>query len=167
MKRRFLLGALFGFVLLGAGCSRATPPAAEAPREVAPVGVTPQAAPPLPSTLSSPPLVPAQVPPPAQKPAAAIPSVPAPALAPTPTTHAVTIKNFSFSPAALTVNVGDTVVWTQEDSVSHTVTSDTGSELSSPLLTKGKTFAHTFTTRGAFSYHCTPHPSMKANVIVE
>lgn len=178
---RFLWGALFGLALIGAGCSRATPPATEAPTGAPATGAAREAAapavseepkaPPLPSTLSSPPLVPAQVTPSAQKPAAATPSrptpVPATSPAPAPETHAVTIQNFSFAPATLTVKVGDTVVWTQEDSVSHTVTSDTGSELSSPLLTKGKTFAHTFTKRGTFSYHCTPHPSMKANVIVE
>ena len=94
------------------------------------------------------------------------PKVEEPAM-PKPTTHAIDIKAFTFSVKELKVKRGDTVIWTQQDSVGHTVTSDTGSELGSPVLSVGQTYSHTFTTKGTFAYHCTPHPGMTAKVVVE
>ena len=79
----------------------------------------------------------------------------------------ITISNFSFMPDTLTVPVGTKVVWTNKDSVGHTVTSDdTGGPLKSPLIDQGKTFEFTFDKAGTYSYHCTPHPFMKGTVIV-
>ncbi len=94
-------------------------------------------------------------------------------LAPTlpPTTQAKTviadIKNFAFSPVTLTINKGDTVVWTNVDAAPHTVTSDSGSELTSDTLNKGDTYTHTFNTAGTFAYHCAFHSGMKATVVVQ
>jgi amicyanin len=82
-------------------------------------------------------------------------------------THSVDITGLSFSPAELRINAGDTVIWTNRDSVSHTVTSDTGNELNSPTLSQNQQYSHTFATAGTFNYHCTPHSFMKAKVIVE
>lgn len=79
----------------------------------------------------------------------------------------IKISGYAFSPKSLTVNVGDSVVWTNEDSVSHTVTSDSGSELSSSFLSKGQTYPHTFSQKGTFLYHCSPHPGMKGTIVVE
>jgi len=70
---------------------------------------------------------------------------------------AVTIANFAFSPAAVTVKVGDTVTWTNNDSVPHTVT---GADFDSGQLAPGATFSHQFTKAGSFDYKCTIHPSM-------
>lgn len=78
----------------------------------------------------------------------------------------VAIKDFAYSPATLTVKKGTTVTWTNEDAAVHTVTSDSGSELQSKSLSKGGTFSHTFSSIGTFDYHCAPHPSMKASVVV-
>ena len=75
----------------------------------------------------------------------------------------VTIKDFSFAPSALTVNVGDTVTWSNVGPTVHTATGDgfdTGN------LAKGASGSHTFTAAGTFSYICTPHPFMKASVTV-
>jgi len=74
------------------------------------------------------------------------------------------ISNFRFADA--TVKVGDTVVWTNQDTVLHTVTSDTDRELDSLRLENGQTYSHTFTATGVYAYHCTIHPSMKAKVTV-
>jgi amicyanin len=82
-------------------------------------------------------------------------------------TNAVTIKGFSFNPSTLTVAVGTTVTWTNEDSVSHTVTSDSGSELSSPNIPSGQTYSHTFNSTGTFDYHCSIHTSMKGKIVVQ
>lgn len=84
-----------------------------------------------------------------------------------PKSYDVKISGYAFSPKSLTINAGDSVVWTNEDSVSHTVTSDSGSELSSSFLSKGQTYSHTFSQKGTFSYHCSPHPGMKGTIVVQ
>jgi plastocyanin len=68
----------------------------------------------------------------------------------------VLLKGFAFNPVSLTVKVGTTVTWTNEDDAIHTVTSDTG-VFESGDLAKGDTFTYTFTQAGVFSYHCEPH----------
>ncbi len=78
----------------------------------------------------------------------------------------VAIQNFAFSPRTLTIAPGDTVVWTQQDSAPHTVTSDTGAWTASADLGSGQTFSHTFTTAGTFPYHCAVHPNMTATIVV-
>jgi amicyanin len=78
----------------------------------------------------------------------------------------VTIKDFEFTPATVTIKVGGTVTWTNNGPTTHSVTADDGS-FDSGNLSQGKTFSHTFQTAGTFSYHCSPHPFMKANVVVE
>lgn len=78
----------------------------------------------------------------------------------------ISIKGFAFSPSTISIKVGDTLTWTNQDSTSHTVTSDSGSELSSATLSQGQTYSHTFNTAGTYSYHCTFHSGMKAKVIV-
>jgi amicyanin len=78
----------------------------------------------------------------------------------------VRIEDFAFSPANIVVDVGTTVTWTNEDSVAHTVTSNGGGELASPLLGKNKTFSRTFDKPGTYAYHCTPHSNMKGLVTV-
>lgn len=78
----------------------------------------------------------------------------------------VTIQNFAFSPQTITVAPGSTVVWTNKDSVAHTVTSNTGAWPASGNLGTNQTFSHTFTKAGAYSYHCSIHPFMTAKVIV-
>ena len=78
----------------------------------------------------------------------------------------MTISDFQFSPASVTVNVGGTVTWTNNGPSTHTVTADDGS-FDSGNLNAGKTFSHTFQTAGTFSYHCTIHPFMKAEVVVQ
>jgi plastocyanin len=81
-------------------------------------------------------------------------------------TKHVTIQNFAFSPETLTVAPGTTVIWTNKDSVDHTVTSDTGAWPDSGSLASNKTFSHTFTKAGTYPYHCSIHSSMKATVVV-
>ncbi len=82
-------------------------------------------------------------------------------------THNIEIVDFSFNPLTLTINQGDTIVWTNRDSAKHTVTSNSGSELGSELLGKDESYSHTFNTKGTFKYHCTPHPGMTGLVQVQ
>lgn len=79
----------------------------------------------------------------------------------------ITIANMAFSPSQITVNKGDTVTWTNNDSMAHTVTSDTGSELDSGDIQPGSTYSHTFNTAGSFQYHCSIHPSMRGTIVVK
>ena len=81
-------------------------------------------------------------------------------------THSIEIVDFSFTPLTLTINRGDTVLWTNSDSAKHTVTSNSGSELDSELFGKDESYSHTFNTKGTFKYHCTPHPGMTGLVQV-
>lgn len=83
------------------------------------------------------------------------------------TTYNIGIKNYAFSPKTITIKVGDTVVWTNQDSVSHTVTSYSGSELDSGGMSNGEAYSHTFTGKGTFNYYCAIHSTMKGKVIVE
>jgi plastocyanin len=77
---------------------------------------------------------------------------------------AVTINNFMFGPAGLTVKAGSTVTWTNQDEEPHTVV---GSGLRSPVLgNQGSTYAYTFATPGTYSYNCSIHPYMHGTVTV-
>jgi len=79
---------------------------------------------------------------------------------------AVDIKGFAFGPASLTVSVGDTVTWTNNDAVAHTVTA-TGGAFDSGTVSPGDTFTFTFTTAGSFEYVCSFHPNMTGTIVVQ
>jgi plastocyanin len=95
-----------------------------------------------------------------------IPPTPTPTTAPANTGNSVFIANFAFSPATLTVKIGTKVVWTNHDTVTHTVTADKGAFNSGPLA-PGSTFSFPFTKAGTYSYHCNIHPSMMASIVVQ
>ena len=77
----------------------------------------------------------------------------------------VNIKDFKFVPADITVKVGDTVKWTNEDSAAHTVESS-DKVLKSDELSQGDTFSYTFTNAGKHDYVCGIHKSMHGSVTV-
>jgi plastocyanin len=78
---------------------------------------------------------------------------------------AVTIQNFAYNPATLSVKVGTKVTWTNQDSVAHTVTFDTGGA-TSDILATGATYEQTFTSAGTLTYHCKIHPTVTGTVTV-
>jgi len=82
-------------------------------------------------------------------------------------TATANIVDYAFNPRTLTVQVGTAVTWTNQGAMTHTVTSDSGSELNSGNLATGQTYSHTFNTKGTFNYHCAIHTSMRATVIVQ
>jgi amicyanin len=88
----------------------------------------------------------------------AVPPVPA-------ATADVGIVNFKFTPSALTVKVGTTVVWTNKDAIGHTVNFMTGG-INSNVLNQNDQFTHTFTTPGTYDYICSIHPFMHGSVTV-
>ena len=78
----------------------------------------------------------------------------------------VTIQGFAFAPASVTIKVGESVTWTNQDSPNHTVVADNG-EFTSDSLATGATFSFTFSKAGTYPYHCSIHPSMKGTVVVQ
>jgi len=80
-----------------------------------------------------------------------------------------------YAPREITVDTGTKVVWTNNDTQGHTVTSgnpgdaDFGSlfDSSFPLMKTGETFEHTFNALGEYPYFCQVHPLMTAKVIVK
>lgn len=80
--------------------------------------------------------------------------------------HAIEIVDFAFSPATLTIAVGDTVTWTNSDPVVHTATAGSGAFDSGDLDT-GESYSVTFTIAGTYDYLCTPHPTMTGRIVVE
>jgi plastocyanin len=89
------------------------------------------------------------------------------AAAAAPGENEVYINSMSFGPRTLKVKVGTTVIWTNHDVSSHTVTFDEGS-VESGELAPGDSYEFTFTTPGTYNYHCSMHPElMKAVIEVE
>jgi len=81
------------------------------------------------------------------------------------TTHTVTINKYAYGPRTLGVSQGDTVKWTNQDSVQHdVVVTDGPVSFRSPMLSKGQSWSHTFTKPGTYSYTCGIHPDMSGSV---
>jgi len=78
----------------------------------------------------------------------------------------ITISGFKFDPDTVTVTIGTTVTWTNQDTTAHTVVADDGS-WKSDSLAKGATFSFTFDKAGTYTYICSIHPTMKGTVIVK
>jgi plastocyanin len=79
--------------------------------------------------------------------------------------HAVAISGSAFSPATVTVAVGDTVTWTNSDQISHTATADTG-QFDTGTIGNGASVTITFPDAGSFPYHCTIHVQMTGTITV-
>jgi plastocyanin len=78
----------------------------------------------------------------------------------------VKIDNFSFGPLEVTVAPGTTVKWTNRDDIPHTVVS-TETAFKSKVLDTDEAFSYKFEKTGTYSYFCSIHPKMTANVIVK
>ncbi len=134
---------------------------------------------------------PVQVPTPAPAPAPVETPVPTPEPSPVPvetpveTPSAVDVSvskgssspgcetnNECFEPGTVTVSVGGTVTWTNNDAAAHTVTSGSASDgpdgtFDSSIFMSKKTFEHTFDKAGTYDYFCVVHPWMTGKVTVE
>lgn len=85
---------------------------------------------------------------------------------------AVTVKQFQFMPAELTVKAGTNVTWTNQDDILHTATSGatpgtSDGTFDGPMDGRGKSFSHVFDQTGRFPYFCSRHTSMTGTVVVE
>ena len=79
----------------------------------------------------------------------------------------VSIDNFAFSPAVITVAPGTTVRWTNRDDIPHTVVSDDKSTFKSKVMDTDEQFTFTFAKPGTYSYFCSIHPHMTGKVVVQ
>jgi LPXTG-motif cell wall-anchored protein len=156
----------------------ADPAAAPAPAaEPAPTPAEPATPAPEPAAPAPAPATPA----PAPAPAAPEPAAPAPEpqvlrddapvekqkpIAIAAASTGVTISDFLFSPRSVTVNVGDTVTWTNNGPTPHSSTSTSG-VWDTGIMDAGQSGSHTFTEAGTFSYICTPHPNMHGTIVVQ
>lgn len=86
------------------------------------------------------------------------------------TTANIEMKNIQYVPSTLTVKAGTTVVWTNKDSVPHTVDSGTRdnptSLFKSGNIEQGQTFSYTFNTPGTYPFFCEPHQAMNGTITV-
>lgn len=93
-----------------------------------------------------------------------LPFAPGPAAA---ATQQVMMQGYAYSPAALTVRVGDTVTWMQHDEAPHdVVTTSAPVAFRSPRLSAGQSWSYTFRQPGTYAYYCSVHPDMRATVTV-
>ncbi len=180
---RWVLAPLLALLLSACSSGAATPtPASSSPAAPTAAGEG-TATPSLAGTLAPPT--------PAVTPASVAPPTPVPTVAPTPSSSAlptprptatqrpatpppaaggqtvsVSISNFTFVPATITVRVGTRVTWTNRQAgIQHTVTADDGS-FESGYLSTGSSFSHVFTKAGTYPYRCAIHPFMTGTVIV-
>lgn len=78
-----------------------------------------------------------------------------------------------FKHVNLTIAVGDTVTWTNQDNAPHTVSHgvspdvEGSPEFQSGIFSQNGIFSHTFDSAGTFAYFCEVHPSMVASVTVK
>ena len=79
--------------------------------------------------------------------------------------NTIRIKNFAFDPASITVKVGSTVRWVNQDSVPHRILFADGAD--STILAPSQSWSRKIDKAGTFDYSCTIHPTMQGTVIVE
>src|SRR5437870_1042523 len=81
------------------------------------------------------------------------------------TTKAVKILATAFSPASVTIASGDAVKWTNKDTKTHQVVSNTGA-FASAIISPNQSYSHTFNTAGTYRYHDALHPALTGKVVV-
>lgn len=80
-------------------------------------------------------------------------------------THTIPIRSFKFLPASLIVNVGDTVVWKNDDIAPHTATAR-GKRFDSGSIEPGASWSYLALQKGTYPYYCAYHPGMKGKLVV-
>jgi plastocyanin len=80
-------------------------------------------------------------------------------------TTKVSIQGFAFRPQAITVPLGSSVTWTNNDLEQHTATARNGT-FNSDAIDNGKSFTFQFTKAGTYVYNCQIHPYMVGQVVV-
>jgi len=79
----------------------------------------------------------------------------------------VEIADFAFGPDTVTIPVGGSITWTNNDSAPHTATAMDREVLQSGTLNQGDSFTQVFDTPGTYEYFCEFHPNMSGAIVVE
>ena len=162
-----VIGAAILFAVLLAGCTGTNYGPAPVTTQATPVATSPPATPAGTTVVTTTTR--------AQTPAAttlAMATTAAPTTPSPPPAVAVSIQNFAFVPASVTVPIGTTVTWTNQDSAPHQVVSDAtplfsvGALFTSNQFAQGQKYSFTFNNAGTFEYHCGIHPFMKGTITV-
>jgi len=77
----------------------------------------------------------------------------------------ITIDNFTFAPAELTVSAGATVTWVNHDDIPHSIV-DKNKLFRSRALDTDDSYSFTFTQPGSYDYFCGLHPHMTGKIVV-
>jgi plastocyanin len=80
--------------------------------------------------------------------------------------YSISIKDFAYTLETLTIPVGSSITFTNNDDIKHTVTAKDGS-FDSGLFGKGETKTITFSKAGEYTIYCKPHDFMTIKIIVE
>ena len=83
-----------------------------------------------------------------------------------PQTYTIEIRELKFQPSMLTVKIGDTVKWRNDDIVPHTATSTKPKKFDSGILSVGSSWEYVAKKKGTYFYDCTLHPNMKGTLVV-
>lgn len=78
----------------------------------------------------------------------------------------VSMKDIRYIPREVTAKVGQTVVWTNDDPIPHTVTAEKGETFDSGNVNAGDTYEYSPTKAGEISYVCTIHPNQTGTLTV-
>ncbi|MCB8874194.1 cupredoxin domain-containing protein [Acidisoma silvae] len=82
-------------------------------------------------------------------------------------TVTVTVDDYTFSPASVTIHPGDTVTWQNKDSVPHTATALDGKSFDSGTIDPDASWSFSFKAPGSYPYRCSIHPDMRGAVNVQ
>jgi plastocyanin len=80
-------------------------------------------------------------------------------------TATVRITRTAFLPSKVTIKTGDSVKWTNRDTINHQVVANNGA-FASPVLAPGKSYTFRFRASGTYRYHDGLHPTLKGTVVV-
>jgi plastocyanin len=79
----------------------------------------------------------------------------------------VAMKDIKFDPESVTVKVGQTVRWVNEDTVDHDAVAREGARFKSELFGQGESFEWKADKAGTVKYVCTIHPGMEGTIEVQ
>ena len=79
----------------------------------------------------------------------------------------VSMKDLRFHPATLSIEVGETVTWRNDEAVDHNVVATKGARFRSRAFGSGRTYRFTAARAGLVEYVCTLHPGMAGTLLVK
>ena len=78
----------------------------------------------------------------------------------------ITMENTTYNPNDLEIEAGTTVIWENNDNITHTVSSNNNQQLNSGDLEQGDSYQYTFENTGTYNYYCQYHSSMQGQIVV-